>query len=62
MTEAQRNRVSKEGERMATCTCGHDEEEHGGDPKYPGSSKCNIEGCDCVCWEEDEEAEEEESE
>jgi len=43
------------------CTCGHDEEEHGGDPKYPGSSKCTIEDCDCLCFEEgDEEADDDE--
>ena len=37
-----------------TCTCGHDEEEHGDDPEYPGSSACNIDDCDCVCFEADE--------
>ena len=36
-----------------TCTCGHDIEEHGGDPEYPGSSKCNIDDCDCCCFESD---------
>jgi len=36
------------------CTCGHHEEEHGGDPEYPGSSGCSVEGCDCVCFEQDE--------
>ncbi len=41
---------------MAACTCGHDEEEHGGDPEYPGSSACTIDACDCVCFEADEES------
>lgn len=43
-----------------TCTCGHDEEEHGDIPGLPGSSKCNIDECDCVCFEADEDEEEEE--
>lgn len=37
------------------CTCGHDEEEHGGDPNYPGSTACNVENCDCIAFEADEE-------
>ncbi len=36
------------------CTCGHTEEEHGDDPKHPGSQACTIEGCDCFQFEEDE--------
>ncbi len=36
------------------CTCGHDEDEHGGDTRYPGSSRCNVEDCDCCCFEADE--------
>lgn len=35
------------------CTCGHHFEEHGGDPDYPGSTACNIEDCDCTCFEPD---------
>ena len=35
------------------CTCGHTEEEHGGDSEYPGSSACSVEGCDCIAFEED---------
>ena len=35
------------------CTCGHVEDEHGGDPDYPGSSKCKVTDCDCTCFEED---------
>jgi hypothetical protein len=31
------------------CTCGHSHEEHGGDPKYPGSTACDE--CDCVAYE-----------
>jgi hypothetical protein len=34
------------------CVCGHArEDEHGNDPKYPGSSACNVEGCDCIAYE-----------
>lgn len=34
------------------CTCGHVYDEHGGDPKYPGSTKCNVcEEGDCDCFE-----------
>ena len=36
------------------CTCGHAEEEHGGDdPKYPCSTACTAEKCKCICYEED---------
>ena len=35
------------------CTCGHVQDEHGHDPKYPGSTACNIEGCDCCAYEWD---------
>lgn len=38
---------------MATCTCGHEQDEHGGDIDYPGSSACNIDDCDCDCFEDD---------
>jgi hypothetical protein len=34
-----------------TCTCGDVLDEHGGDAKYPGSTKCNVEGCECVAFE-----------
>ena len=33
------------------CACGHVGEEHGHDPKYPGSTACNVEGCDCVAFD-----------
>ena len=36
------------------CVCGHSEEEHGHDPKYPGSSACQAEGCDCIAYEAEE--------
>lgn len=36
------------------CYCGHVEDEHGGDPKYPGSTACTIKGCPCCCYEEEE--------
>jgi len=43
------------------CVCGHSEEEHGNDSKFPGSSACMAgadypgdgEPCDCVAYEED---------
>jgi len=34
------------------CTCGHAPEEHGGDPKYPGSTACTE--CDCIAYEQGE--------
>jgi hypothetical protein len=33
------------------CTCGHLRHEHGGDVKYPGSTACQIEDCDCTSFE-----------
>lgn len=33
------------------CTCGHVYDEHGGDLKYPGSTKCNVNECDCTAFE-----------
>ncbi len=35
-----------------TCTCGHAIEEHGHDPKHPGSTACTE--CDCIAFEADE--------
>lgn len=32
------------------CTCGHAPEEHGRDPKYPGSTACTQ--CDCIAYDE----------
>lgn len=37
------------------CVCGHAEDEHGGDEDYPGSYACDIEGCECIHYDEDEE-------
>lgn len=34
------------------CNCGHAKEEHGHDPKHPGSTAC-VE-CDCIAYEADE--------
>lgn len=42
----------------ATCQCGHAPEEHGGDPNYPGSTACQVEGCDCIAYEAAAEEEE----
>lgn len=33
------------------CECGHDEDEHGMDQQYPGSSACSVPGCDCIAYE-----------
>jgi len=41
-----------------TCTCGHVADEHGGDQKHPGSTACAVEGCDCICFDEAEQDEE----
>jgi hypothetical protein len=38
------------------CVCGHAKDDHGNDPEYPGSTACNHKGCDCIAFEEDEEA------
>lgn len=37
------------------CTCGDAPEEHGRDPRYPGSTRCNAPGCVCVAYEADPE-------
>ena len=39
---------------IEVCACGHLIEEHGGDPEYPGSSKCHL--CDCCAYEADEDS------
>lgn len=39
---------------MACISCGHAEEEHGGDPKYPGSTGCQVCKCDIYEAEEDD--------
>ena len=43
------------------CTCGDAPEEHGQDPRYPGSTRCNAPGCDCVAYEADPESSPEDS-
>lgn len=35
------------------CICGHAEEEHGHDKKYPGSTACTEDGCKCIAYEEE---------
>lgn len=40
------------------CTCGHVRDEHGGDPNYPGSTACSVEGCHCIAYEAGEDDEE----
>jgi hypothetical protein len=45
------------------CICGHNEDEHGNDPEYPGSTACRAivvydsedtedEPCECVVFED----------
>lgn len=41
---------------MMACHCGHAIEEHGHDPKHPGSMACTE--CDCIAYEEAEDEEE----
>jgi hypothetical protein len=36
------------------CACGHSPEEHGHDPKYPGSTACME--CDCIAYDPDPDA------
>jgi hypothetical protein len=43
-----------------SCTCGHAPEEHGHDPKYPGSTACSAEDCECIGYEDSGDAEEDE--
>ena len=39
---------------MRNCHCGHlEEDEHGGDEEFPGSTACNIEECECICFDWD---------
>jgi len=38
------------------CMCGHVQDEHGGDARYPNSTACTVEGCACVAWERDMDA------
>lgn len=37
------------------CVCGHSREEHK-DPRYPGSTECSHEECDCIAYEADRES------
>jgi len=41
-----------------TCYCGHSKEEHVGTKRHPGSTACQVNGCDCIAYEEDEGEEE----
>ena len=41
---------------MSECTCGHLDDEPGGDPAFPGSTSCAITGCGCIAFEAAEEA------
>ena len=36
-----------------TCECGHSEDDHGHDPKFPGSSACRDDDCTCIAFEWD---------
>jgi hypothetical protein len=37
------------------CTCGDDEDDHGNDDEYPGSTACNVDDCECIAFEAGEE-------
>jgi hypothetical protein len=46
--------MGEDGGEVMWCTCGHTDEEHFDEEralKFPGSSACTIEGCDCICFE-----------
>lgn len=43
--------AEKKEEPGKTCTCDHVEDEHGDDQDFPGSTKCNVTGCECVAFE-----------
>lgn len=43
---------------MNVCYCGHADDEHGGDPELTGSTACNVENCDCIAYEEEEDEDE----
>lgn len=36
---------------MDSCECGHDLDDHGHDPAYPGSTACADEDCQCIAFE-----------
>jgi hypothetical protein len=36
------------------CACGHSVEEHARPPDRTGDSSCDVEGCDCISYEADE--------
>lgn len=38
------------------CTCGHSIEEHGHDPKYPGSTACTEDDCECCAYEAEDDS------
>lgn len=42
-----------------TCVCGDVEDEHGGDPDFPGSFACRVEGCECLHFEPEDDGEDE---
>ncbi len=63
-----RSDENTKGANMRACTCGHAEDDHGHDPKYPASSACRmgstdeskdamLDDCECVCFEADDESE-----
>jgi hypothetical protein len=33
------------------CVCGHTLDEHRHDPKFPGSTSCAEDDCDCIAFE-----------
>lgn len=36
------------------CACGHSLDDHGHDPKFPGSTACRDDDCDCIAFEQED--------
>lgn len=39
------------------CQCGHAEDDHGHDSEFIGSTACREEGCECIAFDHDPDAE-----
>lgn len=47
--------MSEPQSEAPVCVCGHSQDDHGGDPDYPGSTACRDDDCECVAYEGAEE-------
>lgn len=36
---------------LEPCVCSEPKDEHGGDPRFPGSTACRNQGCGCLAYE-----------